>query len=62
MPEDAIERNLQLIGEAVKHLPADITGAHPEIAWPRIRGFRSILVHEYFGVDYRNSVEFRFTV
>lgn len=51
MAEDAIERNLQIIGEAVKHLPEEITGAHPEIAWPQIRGFRNILVHQYFGVD-----------
>lgn len=51
MAEDAIERNLQIIGEAVSHLPTEITGAHPEIAWPQIRGFRNILVHEYFGVD-----------
>lgn len=51
MAEDAIERNLQMIGEAVNHLPAEITDAHPEIAWPQIRGFRNILVHQYFGVD-----------
>lgn len=51
MAEDAIERNLQIIGEAVNHLPGEITGAHPEIAWPQIRGFRNILVHQYFGVD-----------
>ncbi|QGH68741.1 DUF86 domain-containing protein [Pseudactinotalea sp. HY158] len=51
MAEDAIERNLQIIGEAVNHLPEDITNAHPEIAWPQIRGFRNILVHQYFGVD-----------
>ncbi|WP_270257611.1 DUF86 domain-containing protein [Kocuria marina] len=51
MAEDAIERNLQIIGEAVNHLPEEITRAHPEIAWPQIRGFRNILVHQYFGVD-----------
>lgn len=51
MAEDAIERNLQIIGEAVNHLPSEITSAHPEIAWPQIRGFRNILVHQYFGVD-----------
>lgn len=44
MAEDAIERNLQILGEAANHLPA-------EIAWPQIRGFRNILVHRYFGVD-----------
>lgn len=51
MAEDAIERNLQIIGEAVNHLSDEITDAHPEIAWPQIRGFRNILVHQYFGVD-----------
>ena len=51
MAEDAIERNLEIVGEAVNHLPDDITAAHPEIPWPQIRGFRNILVHQYFGVD-----------
>ena len=51
MAEDAIERNLQIIGEAANHLPTEITDAHPEIIWPQIRGFRNILVHQYFGVD-----------
>lgn len=51
MAEDAIERNLQIIGEAANHLPMEITEAHPEIAWPQVRGFRNILVHQYFGVD-----------
>jgi len=31
MAEDAIERNLQIIGEAANHLPSEITEAHPEI-------------------------------
>jgi uncharacterized protein with HEPN domain len=51
MAEDAIERNLQIIGEAANHLSAEITEAHPTIGWPQIRGFRNILVHQYFGVD-----------
>lgn len=51
MAEDAIERNLQIIGEAASHLPVEITDSHPQIAWPQIRGFRNILVHQYFGVD-----------
>lgn len=52
MAEDAIERNLQVIGEAANHLPEVISGAHPDIAWPQIRGFLNILVHRYFGVDF----------
>lgn len=51
MAGDAIERNLQIIGEAANHLPAEIVNAHPEIEWPQIRGLRNILVHQYFGVD-----------
>lgn len=51
MAMDAIERNLQIIGEAVNHLPAEITDAHSEVPWSQIRGFRNILVHQYFGVD-----------
>lgn len=30
MAEDAVERNLQIIGEAANHLPADVTDAHPQ--------------------------------
>lgn len=51
MAEDAVERNLQIIGEAANHLPVEVTEAHPEVAWPQIRGFRNILVRQYFGVD-----------
>lgn len=51
MAEDAVERNLQIIGEAANHPPAEFTDAYPEIAWPQIRGLRNILVHQYFGVD-----------
>lgn len=51
MAEDALERNLQVIGEAANHLSNELTAAHPEVPWPQIRGFRNILVHQYFGVD-----------
>lgn len=48
---DAVERNLQIIGEAANHLPKEITDTHPGLAWAAIRGMRNILVHDYFGVD-----------
>lgn len=51
MATDAIERNLQIIGEAASQLPPEFTKSIPEIPWPQIRGFRNILVHQYFGVD-----------
>lgn len=53
MAIDAVIRNLEIIGEAVKHLPEDIKKSHPEIEWKRIAGLRDILIHEYFGVDLR---------
>ena len=49
--QDATLRNLEILGEAVKHLPADLTALHPEVAWKNIAGFRDFLAHAYFGVD-----------
>jgi uncharacterized protein with HEPN domain len=48
---DAVVRNLEIIGEAVKNLPDSVRSKHPEIDWKRIGGLRDILIHEYFGVD-----------
>lgn len=48
---DAVIRNLEIIGEAVKHLPDQVRNENPEIDWKSIAGLRDILIHEYFGVD-----------
>ena len=48
---DAVTRNLEIIGEAVKHLPAEITDPLPEIPWRAIAGFRDILAHSYFRTE-----------
>ena len=48
---DAVTRNLEIIGEAVKHLPLEITERHPDIPWKAIAGFRDILAHSYFRVE-----------
>ncbi len=48
---DAVVRNLEVIGEAVKKIPPSIRSRHPEVDWRRIAGLRDILVHEYFGID-----------
>lgn len=48
---DAVTRNLEIIGEAVKHLPEEHTGAFPEIPWRAIAGFRDILAHSYFRTE-----------
>ena len=44
-------RNLEIIGEAVKQLPADIKRKYHKIEWKKIAGLRDILIHAYFGVD-----------
>ncbi len=49
--QDAVVRRLEIIGEAVKNIPAAITGRYPDIPWRTIAGLRDVLVHEYFGVN-----------
>jgi len=49
----AFVRSLEIIGEAVKHLPKEFRKQHPEIPWKDIAGMRDKLIHEYFGVNYR---------
>lgn len=48
---DAVVRNLEIIGEAARHIPADVQAVYPAVQWRRISGLRDIVVHEYFGID-----------
>jgi uncharacterized protein with HEPN domain len=48
---DAVVRNLEVIGEAVRHLMASSDELPHAIPWADIAGMRNILIHEYFGVD-----------
>ncbi len=50
--QDIFIRRVEIIGEAVKHLPEDFTDKHPEIPWKKIAGMRDMLIHHYFEVDY----------
>jgi uncharacterized protein with HEPN domain len=60
--QDAVIRNLEVIGEAVKNLSSTLRTQHPEIPWSQIAGMRDVLIHVYFGVRLQtvwNAVENR---
>lgn len=48
---DATLRNLELIGEAARHVPEEVRSAHPEIPWRMIIATRNRLIHAYLGID-----------
>ena len=49
--QDAVIRNIEILGEAAKRLPASLTSVSPDIEWKNIAGMRDKLVHDYFGVN-----------
>jgi uncharacterized protein with HEPN domain len=49
--QDAVIRNLEIMGEAAKHLAPSFKDEHPDIPWKSIAGTRDKVIHEYFGVD-----------
>jgi Ribonuclease HepT-like len=49
--ERTVERAVQIISEAVRALPAELTERHPEIEWEKIASIGNILRHEYQRVD-----------
>ena len=50
--KDAVLRNMEVIGEAVKNIPDNIKGIYPDIDWKGAAGMRDKLIHEYFGVSF----------
>ena len=50
--QDAVVRNLEIIGEAVKNLPKDLILKHKDIDWKQIAGMRDKIIHFYFGVNW----------
>lgn len=48
---DAVLRNLEIIGEASKKVPADVRRRYPDVAWSEIARFRDRLAHGYRNLD-----------
>lgn len=48
---DGVVRNLEIIGEATKNIPAHLKNKYTTVEWKKISGLRDILAHEYFGID-----------
>lgn len=48
---DAVVRNLEILGEAAKHISADLRKRLPDIQWRKAAGLRDMLTHAYFGID-----------
>jgi uncharacterized protein with HEPN domain len=49
--QDAVVRNLEIIGEAVKRVSPGCRDENRDIPWKQIAGMRDRLIHDYFGVD-----------
>lgn len=45
-----VQRAIEIISEASRAIPIDLTDTRPEIPWPRVRGIGNVLRHEYQGL------------
>ena len=49
--QDAVVRNLEIIGEATKNLSVELRAKYPDLPWKGMVGVRDRLIHDYFGVN-----------
>ncbi len=49
--KDAVERNIEIIGEAAKYIPENIKQKYPELPVSDMIGMRNIIIHNYLGVN-----------
>jgi uncharacterized protein with HEPN domain len=42
-----VERGIEIVSEASRHLPADLKARHPQIPWPKVAGIGNVIRHDY---------------
>lgn len=50
--QDAVVRNLEVIGEAAKNISSKLRKQQPKLPWKDMAGLRDKLIHHYFGINY----------
>lgn len=53
MMQSAVIRQFEIIGEATANLSDYLKENYPDVEWDIIKGFRNLLIHEYFRIDER---------
>jgi len=51
MTQDAVVRQLEIIGETSKKISKDLRNLNPQVPWSDMAGMRDILIHDYIDVD-----------
>lgn len=49
----AVMRKFEIIGEAAKKISDNIKNKYPKLPWKKMAGTRDVLIHFYFGVNYK---------
>ena len=49
--QDGVIRQIEIIGEAARHLSDELRAQNAHVPWQDIAGMRDKLIHGYFGVD-----------
>jgi len=52
LTQDAVTRQLEIIGEATKKISMELRNANSDIPWSDMAGMRDVIIHEYFDVDF----------
>lgn len=50
--QDAIVRNIEIIGEAIRNIEEELIVMYPKVPWKEARGMRNIIIHEYFRIEH----------